>query len=119
MLNATLIHPLTANFAVNVYGEKFEIQAPRPARRRKSVFARMVRPVAVWFRRQAMTARLEALDDRLLADIGIARADISAVVARSHPWTAQAKPVPAKGIAPAAVARPQAANDRAAAVRAA
>ena len=112
MLNIAMIHPLTADFAANVQGRTPDTHAPHPASRRHgSLAARLVHPVAVWFRRQALTARLDDLDDRLLADIGLQRADIPAVVARAHPWTAPAKAAPAPVAVRAGAARPAPAND--------
>jgi uncharacterized protein YjiS (DUF1127 family) len=37
--------------------------------------------LSAWFERRTLKARLEHLDDRLLADIGLTRGDIPAVVA--------------------------------------
>lgn len=118
MLNVTSIHPLTAAFAINMKGDSPEVLLTHRVRRaRRFTVARLARPVAVFFRRWALRARLEGLDDRLLDDIGIARKDISAVVACAHPWTSKPKLVTTKVALHTTVVSPVAANDTATAVR--
>jgi uncharacterized protein YjiS (DUF1127 family) len=44
----------------------------------------LVAPVVLWSKRRAARAALDALDDRMLADIGLARAEIADVVRGMH-----------------------------------
>lgn len=46
--------------------------------------------IAVWYKRQRLTQDLEALDDRLLADVGITRGQIPAAVKKALPYAAKA-----------------------------
>ncbi|MCG8511418.1 MAG: DUF1127 domain-containing protein [Rhodospirillales bacterium] len=49
--------------------------------------------IATWYKRQRLVQDLEALDDRLLADIGITRAQIPAAVKKSLPYAVTARKV--------------------------
>ena len=51
----------------------------------------MVRPVADFFARRAVETSLRSLDDRMLADVGLTRADIPAVVRNTHRASKQAE----------------------------
>jgi uncharacterized protein YjiS (DUF1127 family) len=51
----------------------------------------MVRPVADFFARRAVETTLRSLDDRMLADVGLTRADIPAVVRDTHRAPKQAE----------------------------
>lgn len=48
---------------------------------REFVQRTIVTPVVEWRRREALRVEMEELDDRTLADMGIARSDIPAIVA--------------------------------------
>ena len=52
----------------------------RPRRRNAKIFSRAVASVKAYAERQRQARELHARDDRLLADIGITRADIPAVL---------------------------------------
>jgi uncharacterized protein YjiS (DUF1127 family) len=52
---------------------------PRSRARRSGLFARLARGFRAWRKRQSMIAELEAMSDRELLDIGLARADIMRV----------------------------------------
>jgi uncharacterized protein YjiS (DUF1127 family) len=86
----------------------------------KQIFGR----IATWYARQRLSQDLEALDDRLLADIGIARHEIPAAVKAAHPYVVEATKVAVatdvKPMAPvAADVAVEAVNDRHAAQAAA
>lgn len=51
---------------------------------RNLVDGTMVRPVADFFARRAVETTLRSLDDRMLADVGLTRADIPAIVRDTH-----------------------------------
>ena len=49
------------------------------------VETRVLAPVTVWLQRRSLATQLNALDDRLLADIGLLRADIAKLVREAFP----------------------------------
>jgi uncharacterized protein YjiS (DUF1127 family) len=58
---------------------------------RNLVDGTVVRPVADFFARREVEASLRSLDDRMLADVGLTRADIPAVVRDTHRAPKQAE----------------------------
>ncbi len=56
-------------------------QTPRVGAALGNLFAVLVKSLAAWGERRAASRELNALDDRMLRDIGITRADIPAVIA--------------------------------------
>ncbi|MDO5641016.1 MAG: DUF1127 domain-containing protein [Paracoccus sp. (in: a-proteobacteria)] len=52
--------------------------------RHEGFFARLTETLRVWALRRETRAELERLSERELADIGLSRADISDVVARTY-----------------------------------
>ncbi len=53
------------------------------------LYARLIRPIAVWYLRRGMYNRLAALDDRTLADIGIDRWEIRRIVENAYRMAAE------------------------------
>jgi uncharacterized protein YjiS (DUF1127 family) len=56
---------------------------------------RLIEPVVRWRRCAAMTRQLEALDDRILDDIGISRYQIPDVVAQAYAAQSNGRSAPA------------------------
>ena len=59
------------------------------------VETRVLAPVVVWLHRRSLASQLNALDDRLLADIGLLRADITKLVKEAFPLRPAMAAVPA------------------------
>ena len=75
------------------------------------LYARLIRPIAVWYLRRAMYNRLAALDDRILADIGIDRWEIPRIAEDAYRMAAETAKEPT---AAASLHRLEAAPERAA-----
>ncbi len=64
-----------------------------PQRRQASVFSRAVASVKAWAERQRVARELHALNDHLLADIGITREDIPAAVNGTYVRQPESAPI--------------------------
>ena len=79
MLPYLEIAGLTAPRSADVF-----VRGGGPKSRTRGTVARLAGSVRQWFEERRTIARLSSLDDRLLADIGIVRADIPEAVRRGH-----------------------------------
>ena len=95
-----LVYPEAAGLTLNdhryrqVSGSHTFAASNRPPRRRQaSVFTRAITAVKAYAERQRLARELHVLSDRLLADIGLTRMDIPAVVNGTYVRQPESAPI--------------------------
>lgn len=72
----------------------------------------IVRPINVWLERQSLYEELGSQSDRILADLGINRANIRATVDAAVPYSKASVPADDRAAVAPAVTAPVASNDQ-------